>query len=74
MTNIDYLDTLIKSEELEARPGWQARVDHLQEQRKLAVHINEANNPSYDPFAKYRKEKGGWAKYIMSTFSRKFLM
>jgi hypothetical protein len=48
---------LIESEKSELSPGWQQRVQHLKDQKKLAVMIAESQNPNFNPFEKYEKEK-----------------
>ena len=64
MTSVDYIAVLIESEKQECKPGWKVRVQHLGEQMKLAQLIENAQDPNFDPFKKYREEKGGWSKYI----------
>ena len=68
MTNVDYIQILIESERQESRPGWWERIEHLEEQKKLAEIIAEAQDPDFDPFLKYKKEPGGWLRFVKSKF------
>ena len=54
---MNYIDILIESEKSETNPGWMERVKHLEEQRKLAAMIADAQDPNYDPFEKYKDEE-----------------
>jgi hypothetical protein len=63
---------LIESEKSELSPGWQQRVQHLEDQKKLAVMIAESQNPNFNPFEKYEKEKSyaTYAKEKIRNFLR----
>jgi hypothetical protein len=63
MTDVDYIDIMIDSEKLQGNPGWKERVHHLEDQKKLAIMIAEAQDPNYNPFEKYEKEKS-YAAYV----------
>jgi hypothetical protein len=63
MTDIDYIDIMIESEKSQGNPGWKERVQHLEDQKKLAIMIAEAQDPNYNPFEKYEKEKS-YAAYV----------
>ena len=41
LTEVEYIDILIESEKLEARPGWSERVKTLQEVRKQAEILSK---------------------------------
>ena len=51
-----------------SRPGYEDQMRHLNDQKELALRIREAQDPKYDPFREYKKEKGGWMKYIKGKF------
>ena len=70
MTDVDYIDLLIETEKGETSPGWQERIQHLQNQRDLAVKMNKfAHDPKFDPFQEYRTDKEkGWMKYVKNKF------
>jgi DNA repair exonuclease SbcCD nuclease subunit len=57
LQQVDYLDLLIQSEEMQAKPGFKERVNSLQETRKRAEEINRMAKPSYDPWEKYRENE-----------------
>jgi hypothetical protein len=63
MTDVDYIDILIQSEKSEVNPGWFERVEHLEDQKKLAIMIADAQDPNFNPFEKFEKEKS-YAAYI----------
>ncbi len=46
------------------------RVAHLQDQKALAETVEKAKDPNFDPFKDYRKEKGGWKRFISSKMGR----
>ena len=71
LSTTEYIDILIESERAETKPGWQERVDQLQQVRKQAEYMMQLADQGYDPFAKYRKnireakkKKSFWAKVL----------
>jgi hypothetical protein len=63
MTDVDYIEILIESEKSELNPGWNQRVQHLEDQKKLAIMIAKAQDPNFNPFQKYEEEKS-FATYV----------
>jgi hypothetical protein len=57
MTDIDYIDFLIECEKSETNLGWKERVQHLEDKKKLAAMVTKAQDPNFNPFEKYEKEK-----------------
>ena len=49
----DTLNLLIASEKLQAKPGWQDRVNALQKTLDAAVQINRLGKPGFDPWEHY---------------------
>ena len=43
---------------------------HLEEQKSLALTIEQAQDPNYNPFKEYEEEKGGWLKYAKKNLRR----
>eukprot|EP00914_Ancora_sagittata_P024008 GHVO01047787.1.p1 GENE.GHVO01047787.1~~GHVO01047787.1.p1 ORF type:complete len:444 (-),score=46.84 GHVO01047787.1:114-1445(-) len=56
MTEVEYIDNLILSEESELKCGYQDRIKHLAFQRGLAAQIQAAEDPDYDPFKEFQNE------------------
>ena len=70
---VEYIDLLIKAEEMEGKPNWQERKHRLQEVRKTAERIQEVKENKLDPFAEYRKKiseerrenrRGVWSRAV----------
>ena len=57
----DTLNLLIASEKLQAKPGWQDRVNALQKTLDAAVQINRLGKPGFDPWEHYRGNLGDWS-------------
>jgi hypothetical protein len=55
---------LIESEKSEHNPGWSERVQYLEDQKQLAIKIAESQDPNFNPWAKYEKEKS-YATYVL---------
>jgi energy-coupling factor transporter ATP-binding protein EcfA2 len=55
LSTVQYLDILIESEKSEARPGFQARINQLENVKAQAVTMNEISADGYDPFVEYRE-------------------
>ena len=49
----DTFNLLIESEKLQAKPGWQDRVNALQKTLDAAVQINRLGKPGFDPWKHY---------------------
>ena len=56
MSQIEYLDILIESENNEATPGWQERLKGLRDLRQQAQNIYDISQGEYDPFKTYREQ------------------
>ena len=50
LQQIDYLDLVIQSEEMQGKPGFKERVKSLKETRNRAEQINKMAKPGYDPW------------------------
>ena len=50
----DYIDKLIQSEEDEKKPGWKKRVGALRDLKEKRDVINQVNSDKYDPWAQYK--------------------
>jgi hypothetical protein len=57
LQQMDYLDLLIQSEKMQAKPGFKERVKSLQETRNRAEQINKMATPGYDPWKQYRENE-----------------
>lgn len=57
LSNIEYIDLLIHSEESELKYGWQDRVDLLRSFRKEAEFISQVNSGNFAPFGKYESSE-----------------
>ncbi|XP_028408061.1 uncharacterized protein LOC114530661 [Dendronephthya gigantea] len=55
LQQLDYLDLLIQSEELQGKPGFKDRIKALKDTRKRAEQINNMANPGFDPWKDYRE-------------------
>ena len=53
---VEYIDILIKGEEMEGKPFWQDRVSQLQEVRERAVYVKQLINQNLGPFEEYREK------------------
>ena len=49
LTEIDYLDNLIKSEKSRRDIGWEKRIEHFELQLKLAQQVNSKADPNFNP-------------------------
>ena len=54
LSTVDYIDLLIRTEQNEAKPGFQDRVKSLQEIRKRAEITTAVQKGEYDPLAEHR--------------------
>ena len=59
LSAVEYIDLLIKSEEMEGKPFWQERINQLKEVRNIAVHVKQVMERNLDPFAEYREKVDG---------------
>ncbi|CAG0904617.1 unnamed protein product [Cyprideis torosa] len=69
MTDVQYIQNLIEAEKSELKPGYAERIAHLSYQRDLAVTMEQAKDPNFDPFEQYRD--GKWSKFI-EDFNNKY--
>ncbi|CAG0893183.1 unnamed protein product [Cyprideis torosa] len=69
MTDVQYIENLIAAEISELKPGFEERIAHLSYQKDLAHTMEQAQDPNFDPFAKYRD--GKWSKFI-EDFNKKY--
>jgi hypothetical protein len=53
LSTADYIDILIRSEEMEAKPGWQERVEQYKAVRKQAETMQKLAKDGFNPFEKY---------------------
>ncbi|XP_071803411.1 uncharacterized protein [Asterias amurensis] len=72
LSTVEYVDLMIESEKIEAKPGWPSRVGALQGIRKQADILSEVAKGEYDPFENYKKElqttKGnGWFNFSLPS-------
>jgi len=61
LSHVDYIDTLIRSEQQACKPGWAERVKQLHEIRKQAIQMQEIVKKGYDPFRTYNAAASGTA-------------
>ena len=54
LSTVEYIDILIRAETSDKKPGWQDRVNALDDLRKKAEHLTKITSDDYDPFAEYR--------------------
>jgi len=59
LTNVQYLELLIQAERDEGRPGFQERLVHLNNQKDLAMKINEIQKEDFTPFETSEGDKIG---------------
>ena len=57
LQQVDYIDLLIQSEKMQAKPGFKERMESLQETRNRAEQINKLATPGYDPWEQYRENE-----------------
>ena len=57
LQQVDYLDLLIQSEEMQAKPGFMERIRSLRETRDRAEQINRMATPDFDPWKQYRENE-----------------
>ena len=50
--------------------GWKERVSHLEDQKSLALTIQKAQDPNFNPFKKYEEDENGWFKFAKSKISK----
>lgn len=71
LSTVEYIDIMVESEESQAQPGWQARVEQLRNVRKEAEYMQDIANKGFDPFTEYKKKmeeekrlnkKGFWSQ------------
>ena len=84
LQQVDYLDLLIQSEEMQAKPGFKERVRSLRETRDRAEQINRMATANFDPWQQYReneetrkflerdnqRQKGVVSRFISSAVSK----
>ena len=56
MTTVEYVDILIQAEKSQAEPGWQARLDQLQEVRNAAEYMEKVAHKGFDPFKQHLED------------------
>ncbi|KAG7167686.1 uncharacterized protein LOC121868068 [Homarus americanus] len=56
LSTVGYIDILIDSEQSQAQPGWQARVQQLRMVRKEAEYMQQIADRGFDPFQEYKKK------------------
>ena len=78
LSTVEYIDILISSEENEAHPGWQERVEQYRAVRKQVEYMKKLAEEGHDPFKKYKEKiaeekksgKGGvWSKIVDSKLN-----
>jgi hypothetical protein len=69
MTDVGYIEILIESEKSERNPGWSERVHYLEDQKQFAVMIAKSQDPNFNPWEKYEKEKS-YATYVLEKAYR----
>ena len=75
LKEVDYIDLLIESEKREGKPGWQHRMQSLENIRGDAEFMAQLQNPDFKGF-EYKKddrEKKSWFSIIGSLFQAKFI-
>jgi hypothetical protein len=55
---------LIESEKSEGKHNWINRVRYLEDQKQFAVMIAKSQDPNFNPWVKYEKEKS-YATYVL---------
>ena len=69
LQQVDYLNLLIQSEEMQGRPGFMERIRSLKETRDRAEQINKMTRPDYDPWEAYR-ENEETRKFLQDNYRR----
>ncbi len=78
LSTVEYIDILIRSEENEAFPGWQERVEQYRSVRKQVEYMKQLAEDGHDPFQKYKEKiaeekkngKGGvWSQIVDSKLN-----
>ena len=72
MTDVDYIEVLIESEKSELNPGWKERMMLLEDQKKLAIMIVEAQDPNFNPFKQYDDGTKTWTSLIKEKLANLF--
>ncbi|XP_071833385.1 uncharacterized protein [Apostichopus japonicus] len=78
MSHVEYIDTLIMSEESECSPGWKDRKKQLVDLRQKAETLHLLVKPGFDPFEEYKKiyhemsTKGETEKTLFKTLKKMF--
>jgi hypothetical protein len=72
MTDVEYIDVLIESEKSELSRGWKERIMLLEDQKKLAVMIAEAQDPNFNPFKQYNDGTKTWTSLIVEKLANLF--
>uniref|UniRef100_A0A914WR12 Septin-type G domain-containing protein n=1 Tax=Plectus sambesii TaxID=2011161 RepID=A0A914WR12_9BILA len=70
MTEISCIEIMIAQERNFADDGWHQRVEQLEHQLKIAKIIAEANDPNYDPLAKYKQSTEGKLNFLAERFPK----
>jgi hypothetical protein len=50
--------------------GWSQRVMHLEDQKSLALTIQQAQDPNYNPFKEYEEDENGWFSFAKKKLWR----
>ena len=64
MSTADYIDLQLKTEQLQAEPGWQWRVKQLQKLKQQAEYKMKIAHNDFSPFKEYQKQKSSGAKFL----------
>ena len=69
LTELQYIDLLIKSEKNEARPGWEKRVKCYEKAREMAVLMADARKGEISHHMKYTTMKYQFYHKILQHYS-----
>ena len=64
VSTADYIDLQLKTEQMQAEPGWQWRVKQLQKLKQQAEYKVKITHNDFSPFNEYQKQKSTGATFL----------
>ena len=64
MSTADYIDLQLKTEQMQAEPGWQWRVKQLQKLKQQAEYKVKIAHNDFSPFKEYQRQQNSGAAFL----------
>lgn len=64
LTEVEYIDLLIRSEEQQKKPGWDKRIEYFQKVRKHAEFLSSIKDPKEYEILAQESSKSMWGRFV----------